>query len=144
MARFTPLGHEDPMSILCRMVFQTQYEDLSAKVVSYAKHYLLDTMAVIIGGSDVVTKTDIITVAERKSRLTVKVRLIGSRDANCGSVNIDPSGDSYERNTVVTVTAIPSPRFDFAYWSGDISSNNPKITIPMDSDRQIVANFVRR
>ncbi len=39
------------MSALCRMVFTTKYEDLPDEVINYAKHCILDTMAVIIGGS---------------------------------------------------------------------------------------------
>lgn len=41
----------DPMSALCRMVVDTEYGDLPSNVVNYAKHCILDTMAVIIGGS---------------------------------------------------------------------------------------------
>ena len=42
---------QDPMSTLCKMVVDTEYEDLPNNVVNYAKHCILDTMAVIIGGS---------------------------------------------------------------------------------------------
>ena len=41
----------DPMSALCRMVINKGYEDLPVNVVDYAKKCILDTMAVIIGGS---------------------------------------------------------------------------------------------
>lgn len=39
------------MNTLCRMVIETRYEDLPDTVVSYAKRSILDTMAVIVGGS---------------------------------------------------------------------------------------------
>lgn len=51
MTTFAPVGQEDPMSTLCRMVVDTQYEDLPQGVVDYAKLHILDTLAVIMGGS---------------------------------------------------------------------------------------------
>ena len=51
MSKFVPVGREDPMSTLCRMVTGTGYEDLPAGVVAYAKRSILDTIAVTIGGS---------------------------------------------------------------------------------------------
>ena len=51
MPKFTPSGPEDPMSTLCRMVVNTKYEDLPANVVTRAKHSILDTLGIIIGGS---------------------------------------------------------------------------------------------
>ena len=41
----------DPMSTLCKMVVDTKYEDLPGDVINYAKHCILDIMAVTIGGS---------------------------------------------------------------------------------------------
>ncbi len=51
MSKFAPVGQEDPMSTLCRMVSDTQYEDLPDNVINYAKHSILDALAVTIGGS---------------------------------------------------------------------------------------------
>ena len=51
MPKFVSMGQEDPMSTLCRMVIDTKYEDLPSNVVNHAKQYILDTMAVTIGGS---------------------------------------------------------------------------------------------
>ena len=41
----------DPMSALCQLVINTGYEDLPDNVIDYAKKCILDTIAVIIGGS---------------------------------------------------------------------------------------------
>jgi 2-methylcitrate dehydratase PrpD len=51
MSQYVRVGQEDPMSTLCRMVVGTKYEDLPSNVVNYAKHCILETMAVIVGGS---------------------------------------------------------------------------------------------
>ena len=51
MSKFVPVGQEDPMSTLCRMVINTNYQDLPSSVIKYAKYSILDTLAIIIGGS---------------------------------------------------------------------------------------------
>ncbi|MFC1929187.1 MmgE/PrpD family protein, partial [Chloroflexota bacterium] len=51
MPKFVPLGQEEPMHTLCRMVIETKYEDLPSNVVNRAKQCILDTIAVTIGGS---------------------------------------------------------------------------------------------
>lgn len=51
MSKFFPMHQEDPMATLCRMVVETNYEDLPSNVVNYAKLSIMDTIAVTIGGS---------------------------------------------------------------------------------------------
>lgn len=41
----------DPMGALCKMVVDTEYEDLPSNVITYAKRSILDTIGVTIGGS---------------------------------------------------------------------------------------------
>ena len=45
-------NQEDPMATLCSMVVITAYEDLLPNAVNYAKQPILDTMGIIIGGSE--------------------------------------------------------------------------------------------
>jgi len=51
MAKFIPIGEEDPMSTLCRMVINTNYEDLPGNVATFAKYSILDGIGITIGGS---------------------------------------------------------------------------------------------
>lgn len=51
MPKFIPSPKEDPMRTLCRMVTEMGYEDLPIHVIDSAKRFLLDVMAVTIGGS---------------------------------------------------------------------------------------------
>jgi 2-methylcitrate dehydratase PrpD len=51
MTKFNSNEHEDPMRILCRMVSDIKYSDLSIPVINQAKRSILDTLAVTIGGS---------------------------------------------------------------------------------------------
>ena len=51
MPKFVPIGEEDPMRTLCRMVVDTKYKDLPHDVVVCAKQFILDTMGALICGS---------------------------------------------------------------------------------------------
>ncbi|MCM8806244.1 MAG: FG-GAP-like repeat-containing protein [Candidatus Omnitrophica bacterium] len=54
-----------------------------------------------------------------------------------------PSGTrKYRNNAQATITAIPGPRYQFNHWSGDASGTETQITIIMDSNKNVVANFV--
>jgi hypothetical protein len=45
--------------------------------------------------------------------------------------------------TQVTVTASAAPGYKFDHWSGDVSGTSETITLSMDSDKNIAANFVK-
>ena len=51
MSKFVQIDQEDPMITLCRMAISTRYEDLPSNVIDFAKQSILDTLAVMIGGS---------------------------------------------------------------------------------------------
>ncbi|AGG07094.1 cell wall-binding protein [Dehalococcoides mccartyi] len=51
------------------------------------------------------------------------------------------SGD-FDAGTILSLTTSPMPGYRFDYWSGDVSGTNPSISITMDTDKNIVANFV--
>ena len=59
-----------------------------------------------------------------------------------GSVQLDPPGLTYNEGTVVEITAVADPGSAFDSWSGDITSSNNPITITMDADITVIANFV--
>ena len=59
-----------------------------------------------------------------------------------GSVTSDPYFSTYSSGTNVTLTAIPSAGYLFSSWSGDTSSTESTITITMDSNKNIITNFV--
>jgi hypothetical protein len=41
----------------------------------------------------------------------------------------------------VTLTSTPDDTSVFSGWSGDVTNNNPTITVTMDSDKSIIATF---
>ncbi len=75
------------------------------------------------------------------NRLTVQINPSGS-----GSVTITPNKSSYKFGENVRLKAIPSGDKPFYFWSGGsppgYENDNP-LTVRMDSDRTITANFFR-
>ncbi len=58
-----------------------------------------------------------------------------------GSVDLNPSGGVYNENTVITLTAIPDPGWQFDGWSGDLSGAINPVTLTMDADKFVTATF---
>jgi len=57
-----------------------------------------------------------------------------------GQVDIDPDEDEYEEGTEVDLEAIYQDWY-FEGWTGDVESDDHEITITMDSNKSITANF---
>ncbi len=58
-----------------------------------------------------------------------------------GSVTASPLHETYAPGTVVTLTAIPEPGFDFGGWSGDIEGAVNPTSVVMAGHRQVEASF---
>ncbi|QUH22333.1 hypothetical protein HYG87_00400 [Methanobacterium alkalithermotolerans] len=59
-----------------------------------------------------------------------------------GIVNKNPDMASYPAGTVVTLTAVANPGWNFSHWTGDLTGNTNPQTITMDGDRSVTAVFV--
>jgi len=55
---------------------------------------------------------------------------------------VSPSGGIYDIGSPVTLTASALPDYEFVGWSGDASGTSPVVTVTMDSDKEVTANFV--
>jgi hypothetical protein len=63
---------------------------------------------------------------------------------NCGTVIINPAGGVYTAGTQVELSAVGYGLYEFDSWSGDLTGNQNPITIVMDRNKTITANFVYR
>jgi hypothetical protein len=62
---------------------------------------------------------------------------------NSGTISKSPNQTSFLRNSLVTITAVPSGGYVFKQWSGDtISTSNP-VTIKMMSNKTITGIFTQ-
>ena len=58
-----------------------------------------------------------------------------------GHIEFEPKQTDYEIHSEVTLTAIPSTKYEFVNWTGDYESNDTTITVVMDSTINLVANY---
>jgi len=58
-----------------------------------------------------------------------------------GSIAVSPSEQRYLEGTEVTLTARPDPGWQFNGWNGDITGMQNPVTIIMNSNKQVMANF---
>ena len=58
--------------------------------------------------------------------------------------SVSPSSQKYDSGVVATVTATASSEYVFQSWSGSASGSSPSTTVTMDSDKAVVANFVKK
>lgn len=58
-----------------------------------------------------------------------------------GTTNPTPGTYTYDQGTQVQVTAIPNTNYEFVNWTGSISSTQNPVTVTMNSDMTIKANF---
>jgi large repetitive protein len=67
---------------------------------------------------------------------TLDVDVIGD-----GAVAVSPDQETYEAGSTVTLTASPAYKSRFVNWSGDAAGNELAVTVVMDSDKTVLANF---
>ena len=58
--------------------------------------------------------------------------------------SVSPSSQQYDSGDVATVTATASSEYVFQSWSGSASGSSPSTTVTMDSDKAVVANFIKK
>ena len=58
-----------------------------------------------------------------------------------GAGSVSPHDGEYESSEQVTLTPYPASNYTFDHWSGDASGDSNRITITMNHDYSIIANF---
>ena len=90
---------------------------------------------ITMDGNKTVTATFTEVVGEQ---FTFTAGMIGS-----GSLVLDPPGGTYNSGTVVTVTAVPAPGFQFVGFAGDIGGVANPSTITMNSNKLVTVIFTQ-
>jgi uncharacterized repeat protein (TIGR02543 family) len=65
-------------------------------------------------------------------------------NATNGSVSRTPDKTSYTYGEVVTLQATPATGYNFTGWSGDAAGTNPTVSVTMNSNKTVVANFTNK
>jgi len=74
---------------------------------------------------------------------TLTVNIVTDDNGDGGSVSRSPDVQSYPVGTTVTLTAIANGGYSFAGWSGESNTSNPKMTLIMNGNMTLTANFRR-
>jgi hypothetical protein len=61
---------------------------------------------------------------------------------NGGTIQFSPAQNVYTNGDTVTLTALPTTNRVFSFWSNDASGTNNPLTITLDSNRLIYANYI--
>ncbi|MFP3872792.1 MAG: InlB B-repeat-containing protein, partial [Candidatus Aenigmatarchaeota archaeon] len=65
-----------------------------------------------------------------------------------GSIEVDgeavetPYSEEYWEGTEVDLTAVPAENWEFDGWTGDVEDTTDQVTVTMDEDKSLTANFV--
>ena len=115
----------------------------------------------IEGNIDLETSTPKLTIPVNATAVTVAEDLISGVDFNFrlnykytlniaagtgGTIDPSPGTHTFCEETEVPIEAIPYADYGFSHWSGDIPQgyeNDNPLTITVDSDKSIKANFVQ-
>lgn len=103
--------------------------------------YEFDYWSGDLSGSDNPAK---ITIDNNKNvtahfKLAVKSKFTLTTVATNGTVT--PDGGEFNAKSAVVLTAAPNPGYEFTGWTGDITSSENPLTLLMDSDKNVTANF---
>ena len=98
-------------------------------------------------GSDLASQT--LTFASgAKTQLDINITTqytltISINPYNGGTVTKSPNKSTFNSGEVVTLTAVANSGYQFSSWSGDATGSNPTITITMNGNKSVTANFIK-
>jgi xyloglucan-specific exo-beta-1,4-glucanase len=75
---------------------------------------------------------------QQQSNTTKYTLAITKSPSDGGSVN---GAGSYDAGNVVTLTATPAAGYTFTGWSGDVTGTDASVSVTMDGDKNVTANF---
>jgi len=116
-------------------------------VIQLAVIIVLVGILVIFNGNTKVKGTDGGCCATSNYKVTLSFTSQYSLTISAGTGGTtDPAAGIYTYNSgaSVSVKATPNSGYEFSGWSGDASGTTNPITITMDSDKSIIANFIRQ
>jgi endoglucanase len=58
-----------------------------------------------------------------------------------GTIALNPAGGTYAEGTSVTITATPASGYQFSSWSGSITGTTNPVTVTINSNMSVTANF---
>jgi hypothetical protein len=91
-----------------------------------------------VDGNSAFTNSNSIDCSSNPTQYTLTTNTSGN---GSGSITLNPSGGLYDAGTIVTITATANTGSQFDNWSGSLSGTNNPITITMNTNKSVTANF---
>jgi uncharacterized repeat protein (TIGR01451 family) len=106
--------------------------------------YTVSLRVVGPGGGDAITRTNYITVNASTPCYTLTNTVSPTAG---GSVSVNPSpncnnGTQYTAGASVTLTAMSNAGYTFSNWSGDAGESTNPVTVTMNANKNVTANYV--
>ena len=60
-----------------------------------------------------------------------------------GTIQTSTGGDMFHEGEPVTLTAVPAAGWEFAGWGGDVSGASNPVSLTMDGNKSVIANFIQ-
>jgi len=79
-----------------------------------------------------------LTANFRYSQQTLTTNVV---PAGCGTIVRDPDKKIYTTDENVRITAVPANGYEFTGWSGAATSTKERVTVKMNNDKSLTANF---
>jgi uncharacterized repeat protein (TIGR02543 family) len=99
------------------------------------------SLAYMVIGGVVIAMAVVLLSSNRDKRPTVTYYELFLYTNGSGSINNYPGRMDFAAGTQVRLTAEPDIGWQFAGWGGDLTGNENPVTITMNSDKYITANF---
>ena len=117
--------------------------DGTATELIYPAKVITDLTLTVTGVSSTTTNVGLaeIQVYGYASSQTQYSVTVNEFPAGAGTVAITPSKASYYQGEQVTLTATPSSGYLFSSWSGDATGTASPVTVTVDANKTITANF---
>jgi hypothetical protein len=119
---FTPLNWTNPAPVVFRA--ESDFDQLNGSATFECRSDGLATVTLLVTEQDITPDNVLVTTAN-----------------NLDWGTVDPAGGDYPVGSSVQVTASPLSYFDFEKWSGDYSGTDNPITVVMDSNVTLHAEF---
>ena len=130
---------DSPNSISNKNRFNDYYTKTYAKdYIPYAANKTRDLSDIII-----VSKGDGFNFDQPRSDAENGKLYLTITAGSGGTTDPSPGTYTYDEGTEVTIKATPNSGYIFVAWSGDVTSTANPITITMDSNKSITANFTQ-
>jgi len=94
--------------------------------------------------SDKVTSVSITMNANKSINANfIKVYTLTTATNPTGGGSVSPGSGAYDEGASVVLTATPASGYRFGQWSGDVSDRVTPVTVAINTDKSVTANFIK-